>query len=101
MDQWIKINFFKPDKINEVRRELNFQIDFNFKEYIMEHQILRLTDVIAMTGLSRSTIYLRMVQGKFPNKINLGSRAVGWISSEVNEWIEERIRESRLVEAIN
>ena len=67
----------------------------------MEHQILRLTDVIAMTGLSRSTIYLRMVQGKFPKKINLGSRAVGWISSDVNEWIEERIRESRLVEAIN
>ena len=67
----------------------------------MEHQILRLTDVITMTGLSRSTIYLRMVQGEFPNKINLGSRAVGWISSEVNEWIEERIRESRLVEAIN
>ena len=67
----------------------------------MEHQILRLTDVNAMTGLSRSTIYLRMVQGKFPKKINLGSRAVGWISSDVNEWIEERIRESRLVEAIN
>ena len=67
----------------------------------MEHQILRLTDVITMTGLSRSTIYLRMVQGKFPNKINLGSRAVGWISSDVNEWIEERIRESRLVEATN
>ena len=67
----------------------------------MEHQILRLTDVITMTGLSRSTIYLRMVQGKFPKKINLGSRTVGWISSDVNEWIEERIRESRLVEAIN
>ena len=67
----------------------------------MEHQIIRLKDVIALTGLSISTIYLRMVQGKFPNKINLGSRAVGWISSEVNEWIEERIRESRLVEAIN
>ena len=67
----------------------------------MEHQIIRLKDVIALTCLSRSTIYLRMVQGKFPKKINLGSRAVGWISSEVNEWIEERIRESRLVEAIN
>ena len=67
----------------------------------MEHQIIRLKDVIALTGLSISTIYLRMVQGKFPKKINLGSRAVGWISSEVNEWIEERIRESRLVEAIN
>ena len=67
----------------------------------MEHQIIRLKDVITLTGLSRSTIYLRMVQGKFPKKINLGSRAVGWISSEVNEWIDERIRESRLVEAIN
>ena len=67
----------------------------------MEYQIIRLKDVIALTGLSRSTIYLRMVQGKFPKKINLGSRAVGWISSEVNEWIEERIRESRLVEATN
>ena len=67
----------------------------------MEHQIIRLKDVITLTGLSRSTIYLRMVQGKFPKKINLGSRAVGWISSDVNEWIEERIRESRLVEAIN
>ena len=67
----------------------------------MEHQIIRLKDVIALTGLSRSTIYLRMVHGKFPKKINLGSRAVGWINSEVNEWIEERIRESRLVEAIN
>jgi prophage regulatory protein len=67
----------------------------------MEYQIIRLKDVIALTGLSRSPIYLRMVQGKFPKKINLGSRAVGWLSSEVNEWIEERIRESLLVEAIN
>ena len=67
----------------------------------MEHQIIRLKDVIALTGLSISTIYLRMVQGKFPKDINLGSRAVRWISSEVNEWIEERIRESRLVETIN
>ena len=67
----------------------------------MEHHILRLKDVIAMTGLSRSTIYLRMDQSKFPQQINLGSRAVGWIGSEIKEWIEERIRESRLVEAIN
>ena len=54
-----------------------------------------------MTGLSRSTIYLRMEQGKFPEKINLGSRAVGWISSEIKEWIEERIKESRLGKTLN
>ena len=51
----------------------------------MEHQILRLTDVKAMTGLSSSTIYLRMAEGKFPKKINLGSRALGWIKTEVND----------------
>ena len=67
----------------------------------MEHHILRLKDVIAMTGLSRSTIYLRMDQGKFPQQINLGSRAVGWVSSEVNEWIDERIKESRLRKTLN
>ena len=49
----------------------------------MEPQILRLNDVKAKTGLSRSTIYLRMAEGTFPKKISLGSRAVGWINSEV------------------
>ena len=70
-------------------------------EQIMEYQILRLKDVIAMTGLSRSTIYLRMEQDKFPQQINLGSRAVGWISSEIKEWIEKRIKESRLRKTLN
>ena len=64
----------------------------------MEPQILRLNDVKAKTGLSRSTIYLRMAEGTFPKKISLGPRAVGWINSEVIEWIEQRIGESRLAE---
>jgi prophage regulatory protein len=61
----------------------------------MEYKIIRLSDVKARTGLSRSTIYLRMAEGKFPQQINLGSRAVGWINSEVIDWIELRISESR------
>ena len=61
----------------------------------MEYKIIRLSDVKAKTGLSRSTIYLRMAEGKFPHQICLGSRAVGWINSEVIDWIELRISESR------
>ena len=61
----------------------------------MEQMILRLPKVKAITGLSRSTIYLRMSEGTFPQKISLGSRAVGWLRSEVTEWIEQRILESR------
>ena len=62
----------------------------------MEQMILRLPNVKAITGLSRSTIYLRMSEGAFPKHISLGSRAVGWLKSEVNAWMEERINESRV-----
>ena len=43
----------------------------------------------------RSTIYVRLDQGRFPRPVSLGSRAVGWIEAEVDEWIRERIAESR------
>ena len=58
-------------------------------------RFLRLPEVLARTGLSRSTIYVRLDQGSFPRPVSLGGRAVGWIESEVNEWIRERIAASR------
>ena len=61
----------------------------------MEQHILRLPTVKAITGLSRSTIYLRMSEGSFPEKIRLGSRAVGWLETEVQDWLDERISVSR------
>ena len=61
----------------------------------MQTTILRLPTVKARTGLSRSTIYLRISNGTFPIPISLGGRAVGWIESEIQEWLEERIEVSR------
>lgn len=58
-------------------------------------RFLRLPEVLARTGLSRSTIYVRLDQGRFPRPVSLGGRAVGWIEEEVDEWIRERIAESR------
>lgn len=58
--------------------------------------ILRLPTVKKRTGLSRSTIYLRMSQGTFPKPISLGGRAIGWLENEVDEWIVERIEQSRI-----
>ena len=57
----------------------------------MEQHILRLPTVKAITGLSRSTIYLRMSEGSFPRQVNLGSRAIGWLASEIDHWIEEKL----------
>ena len=57
----------------------------------MEQHILSLPTLKAITGLSRSTIYLRMSEGSFPRQVNLGSRAVGWLASEIDHWIEEKL----------
>lgn len=45
--------------------------------------ILRLSAVKSESGLSRSTIYLRISQGLWTKPISLGARAVGWPSHEV------------------
>ena len=58
-------------------------------------RFLRLPEVLARTGLSRSTIYVRLDQGRFPRPVSLGARAVGWIETEVDEWIRARIVASR------
>lgn len=60
----------------------------------MVTKILRLPEVKSRTGLSRSTIYLRMAKGQFPTSISLGDRAVGWVETEISEWIACHIKAS-------
>lgn len=58
--------------------------------------ILRRKQVENRTGLSRSTIYLRISKGTFPRPIDLGGgRAVGWIETEIDDWLKSRIEISR------
>ena len=65
----------------------------------MMHTILRLPEVKKSTGLSRSTIYLRIAEGTFPKPVSLGGRAVGWLEAEVQDWLQRRIEASRKVSA--
>jgi prophage regulatory protein len=53
----------------------------------MSSCILRLPKVKSLTGLSRSTIYLRICQGTFPQPVSLGDRAVGWREEEIDQWL--------------
>ena len=64
----------------------------------MVESILRLPKVKSRTGLSRSTIYLRIAEGSFPKPVSLGGRAVGWTESSINDWVNQRIEESRSAE---
>lgn len=59
-------------------------------------KLIRLNDVIAVTGLARSTIYKYLKQGLFPIPVPLGGRSVAWVESEVAAWIADRIRERDL-----
>lgn len=60
--------------------------------------LLRLPTVITRTGLSRSTIYLRVSEGCFPAPVPIGPRAVGWLESEIDAWIRHRVEASRAQE---
>jgi len=55
--------------------------------------ILRLPAAKLRTRLPSSTIYLRIASGMFPAPISLGARLVGWLESEVDDWLEQRIAE--------
>jgi prophage regulatory protein len=54
-------------------------------------RVLALKDVIHITGLSKSTIYLYIQLEKFPPSIRIGFRRVGWVESEIRNWVREKI----------
>jgi len=60
-----------------------------------EPAFLRRKQVETRTGLSRSTIYQYIKDGAFPKPVPLGPRAVGWLESDVRDWIAARVRSAR------
>jgi predicted DNA-binding transcriptional regulator AlpA len=61
-------------------------------------KIGRLSDVIALVGISRPTIDRLEAAGDFPQRIRLGRAAVGWDLDEIGEWLEKRPRGPKPVE---
>lgn len=54
-------------------------------------RFLRLPEVISQCGLSRSTVYDAIKQGRFPAPVPLGPKRVAWLSTEIDSWMAERI----------
>ncbi len=61
----------------------------------MSKKFIRLPEVKNKTGLSRSSIYLRMSNAEFPQSISLGGRAIGWLNADIEQWLDERIAASK------
>lgn len=58
-------------------------------------ELIRVAEVLRITGLSRSTLYEKMMANQFPKQVNLGTRSVAWVKSEVQAWARERISAAR------
>ena len=56
----------------------------------MSDKILRRKEVEARIGLACSTIYAMMACREFPRPIRIGRRAVGWLSSDIDNWLSDR-----------
>lgn len=53
-------------------------------------RFVRLTEVMRMTGLRKTTIYQLQSDGEFPQRVQITANCVGWIESEVQHWLNER-----------
>jgi prophage regulatory protein len=58
-----------------------------------QKRIIKLPEVIRKVGLGKTEIYQRISEGTFPKQVRLGGRSVGWVESEIDDWIEKRISE--------
>ena len=61
----------------------------------LQHKLLRLPEVKATTGLSKSSIYARIAEGTFPKQIQLGPRLVVWVESDIQNWISVQVTAAR------
>ncbi|MCD4758958.1 MAG: AlpA family phage regulatory protein [Arcobacteraceae bacterium] len=55
----------------------------------MHDGFIRINDVMSMTGLAKSTVWLWVSQNKLPKPIKLSSRVTVWKKSDINNWIEQ------------
>ena len=62
-------------------------------EKVRDVRILRLPEVCQVVGLGRSMVYQLEAEGRFPRRVRIGIRAVGWVDQEVQDWVAGRLRE--------
>lgn len=59
------------------------------------NRVLRLLEVVSKVGIGRTSIYAWMNQGLFPRSIHLGPRSVGWLESDIENWLKQKSEHTR------
>jgi len=65
------------------------------KSTVSEERLVRLNEVLKLTGLCRSSVYQLMRRSEFPEQIPIGPRAVAWVLTEILDWIRCRVDSRR------
>ena len=58
----------------------------------IQQEFIRLNVVKEITSLSKSTIYRLISEGNFPKQVQIGKRAVVWVRSDINAWINQKLK---------
>ncbi|MEI7253538.1 helix-turn-helix transcriptional regulator [Dickeya dadantii] len=61
----------------------------------MSNNLIRLPEVQRRTGYSKAWLYRLISQDRFPQPVKIGSRSIAFVESEIDDWINQRIAESR------
>ncbi|WP_114633425.1 AlpA family transcriptional regulator [Vibrio splendidus] len=65
----------------------------NIKQPPTTSRLMRLKEVIQITGISRSSLYKYLNEGKFPPPVSLGARSVAWVDHEIQAWITTKMKQ--------
>lgn len=69
---------------NNIEKNLNNNLD--------SKRVMRIQEVIELTGTSRSTVYRWVGEGKFVKPIKLSATSIGFLASEVEAWLDSKIQ---------
>lgn len=83
---WMKLNLNR-----QIIGDLAMSTLLCNSSYARDCRLLRILDVVNMTGVPRSTIYLKMKRKEFPQQVNIGARSVAWVESEILDWIKSNL----------
>lgn len=86
----------KKNEISTGLRENNNEQRY-IRNEITGKRLIRVPEVLSRVGFSRTTLYERIKEGSFPERVKIGLRSVAFVESEIDAWIEKVIAESRCV----
>ena len=82
---WKEISTKSGEKEMPLPRPIGWRSD----EHVLSFKIIRIDEVMEITGLAKSSIYAQIAAGNFPKQVQLSSRCRGWRLRDVMSWVNE------------